>query len=30
MGFVEVGTKDFLFGGRLYADPVMSAPIGPG
>jgi GNAT superfamily N-acetyltransferase len=30
MGFVEVGTKDFLFGGRLYADLVMSAPIGPG
>ena len=30
MGFVEVGTKDFLFGGRLYADPVMSTPIHPG
>ena len=30
MGFVEVGTKDFLFGGRIYADPVMSAPINPG
>lgn len=29
MGFVEVGTKDFLFGGRIYADPVMSAPVNP-
>jgi ribosomal protein S18 acetylase RimI-like enzyme len=28
-GFAEVGTKDFLFGGRLYADPVMSAPVNP-
>jgi GNAT superfamily N-acetyltransferase len=26
-GFADVGTKDFLFGGRTYADPVMSAPV---
>jgi len=30
MGFIEVGTKGFLFGGRIYADPVMSASINPG
>ncbi|HSW04968.1 GNAT family N-acetyltransferase [Aquabacterium sp.] len=28
-GFVDVGTKDFYFGGRTYADPVMSAPVRP-
>jgi GNAT superfamily N-acetyltransferase len=22
-GFIDVGTKDFIFGGRAYADPVM-------
>ena len=26
-GFVDVGTKEFLFGGRSYADPVMAAPV---
>lgn len=26
-GFVDVGTKEFLFGGRSYADPVMSAAV---
>ena len=26
-GFVDVGTKDFLFGGRIYADPVMCGPV---
>ncbi len=26
-GFVDVGTKDFLFAGNLYPDPVMSAPV---
>ncbi len=26
-GFVDVGTKDFIFGGKAYADPVMSAPV---
>lgn len=28
-GFVDVGTKDFLFGGKLYADPIMAAPVPP-
>jgi GNAT superfamily N-acetyltransferase len=26
-GFVDVGTKDFLFGGQMYADPIMAAPV---
>jgi GNAT superfamily N-acetyltransferase len=26
-GFTDVGTKEFLFGGRSYADPVMAAPV---
>jgi diamine N-acetyltransferase len=26
-GFVDVGTKDFVFGGQIYADPVMSASV---
>lgn len=26
-GFVDVGTKQFIFAGRSYADPVMSAPV---
>lgn len=26
-GFVDVGTKGFVFGGQVYADPVMSAPV---
>jgi diamine N-acetyltransferase len=26
-GFADVGTKDFLFGGKLYADPVMSCAL---
>lgn len=26
-GFVDVGTKDFSFGGQLYADPVMRCNI---
>ena len=26
-GFVDVGTKNFMFGGRAYADPVMVATI---
>ncbi|MES2584837.1 MAG: GNAT family N-acetyltransferase [Pseudomonadota bacterium] len=26
-GFVDVGTKDFLFGGKLYADPIMAAAV---
>lgn len=26
-GFVDVGTKDFLFGGQWYADPVMAAAV---
>jgi GNAT superfamily N-acetyltransferase len=26
-GFVDVGTKDFLFGGKLYPDPVMCCRI---
>lgn len=29
-GFVDVGTKEFLFGGRSYADPVMAAAVGAG
>jgi diamine N-acetyltransferase len=28
-GFADVGIKDFLFGGKVYADPVMSAPVRP-
>lgn len=27
MGFVEIGARDFLFGGRIYSDPVMSRAI---
>jgi ribosomal protein S18 acetylase RimI-like enzyme len=27
MGFVEIGTREFLFGGRTYNDPVMSRAI---
>jgi len=27
MGFVEIGTRDFLFGGRIYNDPVMCRAI---
>ena len=27
MGFVEIGARDFLFGGRIYNDPVMSRAI---
>ena len=27
MGFVEIGARDFLFGGRSYNDPVMSRAI---
>lgn len=26
-GFTKVGGKEFLFGGRLYIDPVYSAPV---
>jgi diamine N-acetyltransferase len=26
-GCVDVGTRTFLFGGRSYADPVLSAPV---
>lgn len=26
-GFRDVGTKGFLFGGRIYADPVMAAEV---
>lgn len=26
-GFVEVGGKEFLFGGKIYVDPVMAAPV---
>jgi ribosomal protein S18 acetylase RimI-like enzyme len=26
-GFVDVGTKDFLFGGKLYPDPVMACAL---
>jgi GNAT superfamily N-acetyltransferase len=25
--FAEVGVKDFQFGGKVYSDPVMSAPV---
>jgi ribosomal protein S18 acetylase RimI-like enzyme len=28
-GFVDVGLKDFQFGGTVYSDPVMSAPVQP-
>lgn len=28
-GFADVGTKEFLFGGLSYADPVMAAPVRP-
>ena len=27
MGFLEIGARDFLFGGRIYNDPVMSRAI---
>jgi diamine N-acetyltransferase len=27
-GFVEVGTTGFAFGGRVYVDPVLCAPVG--
>jgi GNAT superfamily N-acetyltransferase len=26
-GFVDVGFKDFRFGGQVYSDPVMAAPV---
>lgn len=26
-GFVQVGTDQFLFGGRLYADPIYATPV---
>ena len=26
-GFADVGLKDFQFGGTVYSDPVMSAPV---
>lgn len=26
-GFVQVGTKEFILGGRVYIDPVMAAPV---
>jgi ribosomal protein S18 acetylase RimI-like enzyme len=26
-GFVQVGTSEFLFGGRIYADPIYAAPV---
>ncbi len=29
MGFVEIGARDFLFGGRYYNDPVMSRAVPP-
>lgn len=29
-GFVDVGTKDFPFGGRIHADPVMCGPVPAG
>ena len=28
-GFAQVGTHDFEFGGRIYADPVMVRPVAP-
>ncbi len=29
-GFVDMGTKGFLFGGQVYDSPVMSAPVPEG
>jgi diamine N-acetyltransferase len=29
-GFVDVGFKDFQFGGQVYSDPVMAAPVPTG
>ena len=26
-GFVDVGTKEFVFGSKTYVDPVMSASV---
>lgn len=26
-GFTRVGGKEFLFGGRVYIDPVYAAPV---
>jgi len=26
-GFAQVGNKEFLFGGRLYSDPIYAAPV---
>ena len=26
-GFVQVGTHEFEFGGRIYADPVLTRPV---
>jgi len=26
-GFVDVGGKEFFFGGKIYVDPVMAAPV---
>ncbi|MCE4556337.1 GNAT family N-acetyltransferase [Roseateles cellulosilyticus] len=28
-GFRQVGTRDFLFGGRIYIDPIYAAPVRP-
>ncbi|MFG6488823.1 GNAT family N-acetyltransferase [Roseateles sp. BYS78W] len=28
-GFVQVGSKEFLFGGRLYMDPIYAAAVRP-
>src|SRR5262245_54929225 len=28
-GFVDVGTKDFRYAGKIYADPIMAAPVRP-
>ena len=29
-GFADVGLKDFQFGGKVYSDPVMAAPVPAG
>ncbi len=26
-GFAQVGTSEFLFGGRIYSDPIYAAPV---
>jgi ribosomal protein S18 acetylase RimI-like enzyme len=28
-GFAQVGDKEFLFGGRIYFDPIYAAPVRP-